>query len=107
MNFLYLIYDQNFYASASFVMITIFFPAQPKNTQSMSHLISHYLSFLLPFDGGINTIDFAVLLRQSSDDMTRHWHLPRWMPFIFGLMNLLLNGTELSGLERDLFTSLF
>ena len=88
-------------------MITIFFPAQPKNTQSMSHLISHYLSFLLPFDGGINMIDFAVLLRQSSDDMTRHCHLPRWMPFTFGLMNLLLNGTELSGLERDLFTSLF
>ena len=88
-------------------MITIFFPAQPKNTQSMSHLISHYLRFLLPFDGGINMIDFAVLLRQSSDDMTRHCHLPRWMPFIFGLMNLLLNGNELSGLERDLFTSLF
>ena len=73
----------------------------------MSHLISHYLRFLLPFDGEINMIDFVVILSQSSDDMTWHCHLPRWMPFIFGLMNLLLTGTELSGLEKDLFTSLF
>ena len=63
----------------------------------MSHLISHYLRFLLPFDGGINMIDFVCTFKPEFrwydvalspakmdaihfwiDEFVTYWHWIEW-----------------------------